>query len=143
MKPEFELKPGRLFLEEREASVEEFLGLAAQYQKNAWLMAESPRRFVFRAFDGELDGQLRQEAMSLIVFGPEAEIRFERPFGDQTGWLRLARPESGGRECLFRRVSALLRDGSGGKLLYEEFYQPDESGFLVKFCGRLCGVEAS
>lgn len=143
MKLDLKLQPCWLILEEREANVGEFLALAAEYGDNAWLMVESPREFVFRPFAGKLENQLTQEATSLIVFGPRAEARLEKAWGEDQGWLRLARPEAGGEECLTRRIGALLRDGSGRRLIFEEFYRPDESGFLVNFCSRLCGVEAS
>lgn len=143
MKADLELKPARLILEEREASIAEFLELSRQYQEDAWLLAESPARFLFESFKGQLDSLLEAQTTSLIVFGPKAEIRFERPYGGKSGWLRLARPDANGVNCLGRSIGALLRDGSGRKVLFEEYYQPDGSGFLVKFCGRLSGVGAS
>lgn len=143
MKLDLELHPCGLILTEREATVGEFLTLAAGQPGNVWLIAESPREFVFRPFAGTLEQELQKEAISLIVFGQQAEARLEKAWGADQGWLRLAAPAPAGGECLRRRIGALLRDGSGRRLIFEEYYRPDESGFLVKICSRLGGVEAS
>lgn len=143
MKLDLELRPCGLILTEREATVGEFLALASEHAGNTWLMAESPREFVFRPFGGTLESQLQKEATSLIVFGPQSEARLEKAWGADRGWLRQATPDAASGQCLARRIGALLRDGSGRWLIFEEYYRPDESGFLVKICSRLGGVEAS
>ena len=106
-----------------------------------WLLAESPRKCVFEPFCGKLDSQMKNEFASLTIFGPNAEIRMEKTSGQAVGWLRFLRADPAGEEFLARRSSALLRDGSGRHLLFDEYFKPDACGFLIRHCGRLCGVE--
>lgn len=143
MKTELLLAPARLALEEGEADVAETLALACERvdQANGWLLAESPRALVFEPWRGALDERLKMELSSLIIFCPAAEVRMEKTTGESRGWLRLLRDDPQGREYLARPGSALLREKSGKKLNYSEYFQPDDYGFLTLVCGRLCGVE--
>lgn len=142
MMSNFPMEPVRLIIEEREAGVADMLALAAAYvmPQGGWLLAESPRAVEFRPWDGTVADALKREFSSLIIFGPRAEVRMEKSPGSTTGWMRVVRSDPAGGEFLARRQRALLRDK--GRLLCDEYFtEDDDSGFLLKVGGRLCGVE--
>lgn len=126
---------------EREASAGEFLEAANCPGTDAWLLVESPRRMVFERYTGQLDEQLLREFSSAVIFCREFEARMEKAYGGDRGFLRIVRHmPSGGDLFVVRKGSALLRSGSG-RLQYAEYFREDKSGFLVRECWRLCGVE--
>lgn len=132
----------KLEITEKEADIDEALVFARDNMGgDAWLLAESPRKLVFRRWNGELDNQLKHELTSLTIFGPNSEARLEKSMGAARGWLRLLREGDAGEESLVRRGAALLREKGRGRLKYAEYFKPDESGFLIRRCWRLCGVE--
>lgn len=137
------MKPVSLLMEERQAEVRELFSLAEKYvdQANGWVLAESSRAVYFEPWRGAADAKLPREFASIIIFGPEAEARMEKQLDSQEGCLRIMRNDPAGAEFLARGMAAVLRDKQGCKLCYEEYFKEDESGFLVKVCGRLCGVE--
>lgn len=143
MMSNFPMRPARLSREERETDVDEMLTLARREvaPQGGWLLAEAPRAVVFTPWDGTMGEQLKREFSSMTIFGPQAEVRMEKTPDALRGRMRVVRSDPEGEELfLARRQSALLRDK--GRLLYDEYFREDEdSGFLFKALGRLCGVE--
>lgn len=140
MKDDFCLMPTRLLVEERECELDEVLALAGEFvnPKTGWLLAESPRELVFGRLGHEIPERLKRECTSLIIFGPDAEARLEKRSGAESGHARLVRVDPAGENYLVRRTGALLHSG---RLLHDECFRPDASGFLIRVCCRLCGVE--
>lgn len=135
-----EMGQSRITLEEREANASELVQLASSMPQTAWMLMETPRELVFRRFAGKIDEALLNEATSLIIFSPDVELRMEKSCGSTMGAIRIIRNDPGGEEYTYRRVSALGRH-TGTRVQYEEYFRPDTSGFLLRFCGRLHGVE--
>lgn len=145
MKMNLKLANTKITLHDQRADIAEFRDMAVQLfpTGEAWLILESPRQFIFRTFDKNLETEAAQEAFNIRIFGPEAEIRMEKDSGEDNGQLRVLRDDPDGEACLCRHLGALLRDNPSRQLIYEEYFKPDVSGFLRAFCGRLCGVEDS
>lgn len=135
-----EMGESRITIEEREADTGELVQLASYMPPTAWMLMETPRELVFRRFDGKIEEALLNDATNLIIFSPDAELRMEKSRGSTRGSLRIIRNDPDGEQYTYRRVSALGRH-TGMRVLYEEYFRPDTSGFLLRFCGRLHGVE--
>lgn len=119
----------------------ELRNLAAQYldASMAWLLAETPRKPFFQPFAEALPENALAEAFSVIIFGPKAEIRFERQPGAKTGLVRVLSECEDGEEYLGISRRAILWDRNG-KLEYREYFTESESGFLRKAASRLADV---
>lgn len=104
-----------------------------------WLLAESPRGIVWDRFTGEAPAVDAAEIERLVIFGPEAELRLEKPYGAASGPARLLRVGEGG-EPTFERVSRYPL-ANGMRVAYaEHFCEDGKSGILRLVWARFCGV---
>lgn len=115
----------------------DFLDLAGKFDNTAWLLATTPLTVIFRPWDGISADELAQ-CQNAVIFGPGGELRYEH--GSGPAYLRLLEVKPDGARYQARQSSYLLRrDCGSGRILYEEYFQPDCNGFLVYKMGRLCG----
>lgn len=119
-------------------------------KESAWLMASCPDKFVFQAFNANIDEEFLQNAYKVIFFGMKAEICWQKA-GDRE-FARIIQEDKSGRPCWAREVKSLLRQQKG-RLLQREYYEsatiPDptsqdqemiDTGFLVHRYTRSCAI---
>lgn len=118
-----------------------FMELAAIFTPDARLLATRPDRVIFKNWDGLESGQI-ERLQSVILYDDKNELRWEKPFGADTGFLRLITENAEGGEYMRRYSTYLLRkDCGGGYIGYMEYFQPDEYGFLQCAFARLAEVK--
>lgn len=125
--------------------LEQALALARQHvqAQNGWLLAEAPERLLWLPLAEASDMALPEGCASLVIFGPEAELRFHRRPGAAEGDARLISQDAQGQPGL-ERVSAYLLAKGPGKLEYAEFFRQDEASGLLKLeFARCCGVRGA
>lgn len=130
-----------------EAETGQLRALAAKHldASTAWLLAETPEKVFFQPFEEDLPENAMATAFSVIIFGPAAEIRFERQPGQERGQVRIMAASDAGEQYLGINREALLRDEKdrlkyNGRLEYMEYFTESESGFLRKVGSRLVNV---
>lgn len=136
MREIMETRPARLKMTAGETTLNEAysLALANIAPETGWLLAESPEKFLLSPLTSAPDVAALGDALSLIVFGPAAELRFSRAYGALTGRRRLIVEDETAEEGMERLSSYLLRDG---RLEYAEYFREDpESGLLRPRFGR-------
>lgn len=108
--------------------------------QTGWLLAEAPQQIIWQRLADVEDGAIPAQCESLLIFGPEAELRLHKGYSGETGSARLLTLADAGREGL-ERVSAYLLGRGGARLEYAEFFCEDEqSGLLRLEFARYCGV---
>lgn len=145
IKKEDKMRPARLKTETGTMTLAEALGWAASHinPQTGWLLAEAPQKTLWRRLTDVQDGDLAGECQSLLIFGPEAELRLHKGYSDQSGQVRLVFEDPAGEEG-FERVSAYLLGKEGATLKYAEFFRPNEkSGLYQLRFARYCGVGGS
>lgn len=123
-----------------------WLDMAGQWMDaaRACVLAETPRRVVFRKLEQGLAESDLTEAFSCIVFDAHAELRLEKAPGKADGQFRLLH-EREGEQMRVREQRYLLRRVPEGleasRLIGVEYFRKDASGMLLPHAVRLAGVE--
>lgn len=139
-----QMREMRLKMENAKMSLADALNQAMKTipPENGWIMAEAPEKILWQPLEKIGDASELGHCLSFVAFGPRAEVRFQRNYGDELGHMRLVREDPEGMTGMERLSSCLL--GKNGRLTYAEFFRRDEeSGILKLELARYCGVGGS
>lgn len=139
-----ELKTVKLLFPESGSTPEAALAWARENldAASAWFLAEAPAAVFFERLERLPETESGSFA-SLRIFARNGEIRLEKNPGCPEICARAILEDAGGEEYYCRETAYFIRekiDGNHARLICREYFQPNESGFLVKQCERLTGV---
>lgn len=141
MSKELEMREIRIKREEGPMELREALLWATEHIKSdiGWMLAEMPEKPVWTPLKAAPAPESLATCTSLMIFGPNAEIRLQKPYAESRGTGRTLLVDAQGESGLERLSSYIML--MGGHLDYAEFFRIDpQTGVLRLEFARYCGV---